>query len=265
MTMGRLWQANERVSIIVLVLAGSLLIWELAVHALNIPQFLLPAPTVVIAELWKSPGLYLHHLLATLRVTMTGFGLAVVFGVLLAVLIVHSRFMEHMLYTLLVALNSLPKVALAPLFVMWLGTGGASKTTVAVTIAIFPIVIDTALGLRSIEPDVMNMARVMRASRWQILRRIRFPHALPALFAGMKVAISLALVGTIVGEFVAGGAGLGSAILSAQGTFDTPQVFASILLLGVMGTVLFYGLDFIERRLIPWHSSQRAIAISEFN
>jgi NitT/TauT family transport system permease protein len=99
----------------------------------------------------------------------------------------------------------------------------------------------------------------MRASRWQILRRIRFPHAMPALFAGMKVAISLALVGTIVGEFVAGGAGLGSAILAAQGTFDTAQVFACILLLGVLGTILFYSVDFLERRLVPWHTSQRAL------
>jgi NitT/TauT family transport system permease protein len=128
---------------------------------------------------------------------------------------------------------------------------------VALTIAIFPIVIDTALGLRSIEPDVLNMATVMRASRWEILRRIRFPNALPALFSGMKVAISLALVGTIVGEFVAGGEGLGSAILSAQGTFDTPQVFACILLLGLMGTALFYAVDYLERLLIPWHASQR--------
>ncbi len=255
------WRANERATTVILVLAGSLVIWEIVARALHIPQFLLPAPSVVIAELFKNPGLYTINSLATLRVTLTGFGVAVVLGVLLAVAIVHSRLMEHTLYTLLVALNSLPKVALAPLFVIWLGTGSPSKTTVAVTIAIFPIVIDTALGLRSIEPDVMNMARVMRASRWHILRRIRFPHALPALFAGMKVAISLALVGTIVGEFVAGGTGLGSAILAAQGTFDTAQVFACILLLGVLGTVLFYAIDFLERRLLPWHTSQRALAI----
>lgn len=256
-----IWRVNERTATIVLVLAGSLTLWEIAVWVLQIPQFLLPAPSVVLAELLRAPTLYLMHSLATLRVTLTGFGIAVVLGVLFAVLIVHSRIMEHTLYTLLVALNSLPKVALAPLFVIWLGTGSPSKITVAVTIAIFPIVIDTALGLRSIEPDVMNMARVMRASRWQILRRIRFPHALPALFAGMKVAISLALVGTIVGEFVAGGAGLGSAILAAQGTFDTAQVFACILLLGVLGTMLFYALDFLERRLIRWHSSQRLLSI----
>lgn len=254
----RMQQANRRLWTIVLVLVGALLLWELAVRLLAIPQFLLPAPTVVLADLGKNPYLYAHHLIATLRVTLAGFGMAVLLGVALAVLIVHSRILEDTLYTLLVALNSLPKVALAPLFVIWLGTGFPSKTMVALTIAIFPIVIDTALGLRSIEPDVIDMATVMRASRWEILRRIRFPHALPALFAGMKVAISLALVGTIVGEFVAGGEGLGSAILSAQGTFDTPQVFACILLLGLLGTALFYAVDYLERLLIPWHASQRS-------
>ena len=255
------WRANERAITVISVLIGALVFWELVARVLDIPQFLLPAPSVVIAEIFKAPGLYAINSLATLRVTLTGFGLAVVLGILFSVAIVHSRIMEHSLYPLLVALNSLPKVALAPLFVIWLGTGSPSKTTVAVTIAIFPIVIDTTLGLRSIEPDVMNMAKVMRASRWQILRRIRFPHALPALFAGMKVAISLALVGTIVGEFVAGGEGLGSAILAAQGTFDTAQVFACIVLLGVLGTILFYTIDFLERRLMPWHHSQRLLAI----
>jgi NitT/TauT family transport system permease protein len=254
----RILQASQRFWTVLLALGGILVLWEMAVRLLSIQQFLLPAPTVVIADFGKSPWTYVHHLLATLRVTLTGFGAAVLVGVLLAVVIVHSRILEDTLYTLLVALNSLPKVALAPLFVIWLGTGIPSKVMVALTIAIFPIVIDTALGLRSIEPDVINMALVMRASRWQILRRIRFPNALPALFAGMKVAISLALVGTIVGEFVAGGEGLGSAILSAQGTFDTPQVFACILLLGLMGTALFYAVDYTERFLIPWHASQRA-------
>jgi NitT/TauT family transport system permease protein len=253
----RVLQISRRFWTVILVLLGVLLLWEMAVRLLTIQQFLLPAPSVVIADFGRTPTGYVHNSLATLRVTLTGFAVAVIVGVLLAVLIVHSRLLEDTLYTLLVALNSLPKVALAPLFVIWLGTGIPSKTMVALTIAIFPIVIDTALGLRSIEPDVLNMATVMRASRWEILRRIRFPNALPALFSGMKVAISLALVGTIVGEFVAGGEGLGSAILSAQGTFDTPQVFACILLLGLMGTALFYAVDYLERLLIPWHASQR--------
>ena len=173
------WRANERAITVISVLIGALVFWELVARVLDIPQFLLPAPSVVIAEIFKAPGLYAINSLATLRVTLTGFGLAVVLGILFSVAIVHSRIMEHSLYTLLVALNSLPKVALAPLFVIWLGTGSPSKTTVAVTIAIFPIVIDTTLGLRSIEPDVMNMegnARLTLADSP--------PHSFPARAAG---------------------------------------------------------------------------------
>lgn len=243
-------------TVLTVVVVG-LLIWQVSVRYFAIQQFLLPAPSDIAAEYGKRPLVYVSNLLGTLKTTVLGFALALVGGVVLAVLIVHVKLLEDALYTILVGLNSLPKVALAPLFVIWLGTGIESKVSVAFTIALFPIVIDTALGLRSVEPDVINMARVMRASQWEILRRIRFPHALPSLFAGMKVAISLALVGTIVGEFVAGGEGLGSAILAAQGTFDTSQVFACIVLLGLMGTMLFYLMETFERWLIPWHSSQR--------
>lgn len=252
------WRASERARSILLVVVGTMLVWEACVHIFHLREFIVPAPSVMLKALAKDPDFYLGHTLATLYVAVGGFALSVLFGVIFAVAIVHSVWLERTLYTLLVALNSLPKVALAPLFVIWFGTGSGSKTAVAISIAIFPIVIDTVLGLRSIDPDVMNMARAMRASRTQILWKVRFPQALPSLFAGMKVSISLALVGTIVGEFVAGNRGLGSAILVAQGTFDTPQVFASIFLLAVLGTLLFYAVDVLERRLIPWHSSQRA-------
>lgn len=258
--MSRFWRASENARSVAMVLLFTMLIWEIAVRTLHVREFILPAPTVVLRALGRSPDFYFQQALVTLAVTFFGFALALIFGVVFAVAIVHSKFLERTFYTLLVALNSLPKVALAPLFVIWLGTGSSSKTAVAITIAIFPIVIDAVLGMRSIDPDVLSMARAMRASRLQILLKIRFPQSLPSLFAGMKVAISLALVGTIVGEFVAGNAGLGSAILTAQGSFDTPQVFASVLLLGILGTILFYAIEFAEKRIIPWHASQRSQA-----
>ena len=146
----------------------------------------------------------MRHLGFTLGMTCIGFALAVVLGVALAVGIVYSRFLERTIYTLLVALNSIPKVALAPLFVIWMGTGPEPKIAIALMLAIFPIVIDTVLGLRSVDPDMLHLARVSKASPWAVLTKIRFPCALPSLFAGMKVAISFALVGAIVGEFVAG-------------------------------------------------------------
>jgi NitT/TauT family transport system permease protein len=183
-----------------------------------------------------------------------------VLGVALAVGIVYSKLLERTIYTLLVALNSVPKVALAPLFVIWMGTGAAPQVAIALMLGIFPIVIDTVLGLRSVDPDMLSLARVRRASPLKVLLRVRFPHALPSMFAGMKVAISFALVGAIVGEFVAGANGLGHLILVAQGVFDTTRVFVSLLTLGVMGTALFYLIDLAEQLMLPWHVSQRALA-----
>ena len=156
------------------------------------------------------------------------------------------------------SLNSIPKIALAPLFIIWMGTGITSKVAVSMLIALFSIVIDTVLGLRSVDPDAIDLSKSLRASPMQILFTIRFPNALPAMFAGMKVAISLALVGAIAGEFVASQVGIGYVILVAQGMFQTTRVFAAILLLGVLGTVLFYIVDMAERLLIPWHVSHRS-------
>jgi len=208
-------------------------------------------------EFSKKPEFYFKNALSTLWVSLGGFGLALLAGLILSIGIIRSIWLERTLYTLLVGLNSLPKVALAPLFVIWFGTGSMSKMAVVISIAIFPIVIGTVLGLRSIDPDLINMARAMRAPQKQILWKLRFPQALPSLLSGMKVSISLALVGTVVGEFIAGNNGLGSTILAAQGAFDTTQVFVCIVLLGVLGAILFYGIDLVERYLIPWHPSHR--------
>lgn len=235
------------------------LLWEIVVHVAGVREFLLPPPSTIIREIVGYPMFFVRNGFYTLLTTLIGFAIALALGVTLAVGIVSSRFLENTLYSLLVALNSIPKVALAPLFVIWLGTEMAPKIAIAVTIAIFAIVVDTVLGLRSVDPEALNMARAARASEWQILRKIRFPTALPSLFAGMKVAISFALVGALVGEFVAGSKGLGHAILLAQGTFDTPRVFASILILGVMGTILFYAIDALERYMLPWHASHRGV------
>lgn len=263
--MAHAWRQSEALRSVVAVIVGTFLLWELCVHVFQLREFIVPAPSVVLRTLAGNPEFYFQQSLTTLWVAIAGFVLSVILGVAMAVGIIHSVWLERTLYTFLVGLNSLPKVALAPLFVIWFGTGSASKTAVAISIAIFPIVIDSVLGLRSIDPEVMNMARAMRASRAQVLWKIRFPQALPSLFAGMKVSISLALVGTIVGEFVAGNQGLGSAILAAQATFNTPQVFASLILLAVLGTVLFYAVDLLERRLIPWHPSHRGHAASSSN
>lgn len=254
----RLFAADNEVRDVVAVLVAALVLWEIGVLIFQPSPLILPSPTAIAAAFMETPGLFLRHLGFTLAMTSLGFVLAVALGVALAVGIVYSPLLERTVYTLLVALNSIPKVALAPLFVIWLGTGTEPKVAIALMLAIFPVVIDTVLGLRSVDPDMLYLARVSRASPWAILFKIRFPCALPSLFAGMKVAISFALVGAIVGEFVAGSQGLGFQILLAQGQFDTVRVFVSLMLLGIVGTILFFLVDFAERLLLPWHVSQRA-------
>jgi len=231
--------------------------WEILVRAFKVKAIVLPPPSAMFAELASAPGWYLNHAWYTLLVTLGGFVLAVVVGVALAVLIVESALLEKSVYALIVGLNSVPKVAVAPLFVIWLGTDVEPKIAIAFLIAVFAIVIDAVLGLKSVPPDILDLARSLRGGRLATLWRVRFPCALPSLFAGMKVAISLALVGAIVGEFVSSQRGLGYVILSAQGTFDTARVFAAILVLAVMGILLFWAIAWLERIAIPWHSSQK--------
>ena len=239
------------------VLIALFVLWEAAVRAFKVKPIVLPPPSAVFAELAAAPGWYLGHAWYTVLVTLGGFALAVLVGVLLAVLIVESRLLEKSIYALVIGLNSVPKVAVAPLFVIWLGTDAEPKIAIAFLIAVFAIVIDAVLGLKSVPPDILDLARALRGGRLATLWRIRFPCALPSLFAGMKVAIGLALVGAIVGEFVSSQRGLGYVILSAQGMFDTARVFAAILVLAAMGMALFWLIAWLERLAIPWHASQK--------
>jgi NitT/TauT family transport system permease protein len=248
--------SNRAISVS-LVILGFFIAWELLVRLFQVPHHFLPPPSTVLLEIAAEPKWYAVHTLYTLYTTMLGFGLALILGVLAAIGIVYSRWLENTLYTLLVSLNSVPKIALAPLFIIWVGTGTESKVAISFLIALFSVVIDAVLGLRSADPDALDLLRTMRGSRIQALWKIRFPGALPHMFAGMKVAISLALVGAIAGEFVASQEGLGYVIITAQSMFQTVRVFASIVLLGVAGTILFFLVDVAERLVCPWHVSHR--------
>ena len=231
------------------------LIWQVASQIFGIRPVILPTPVAILRELASSPGWYLLQGWYTLLTTLAGFGLAVVIGVLLSILIVEVKILDSTLYAFILALNTVPKVAVAPLFVIWLGTGSQPKIAISFLIAFFAIVIDAVLGLRSVPPEMLDLAATLRGGRWDVLRRIRFPCALPSLFAGMKGAMALALFGSVVGEFVASEHGLGYVILAAQGTFDTPRVFAAIFVLAAGGMVLFWILSLLERRVMPWHAS----------
>jgi NitT/TauT family transport system permease protein len=253
------WRRGLHVSGVVV---AFFLAWQLAVVLANLPEYLLPSPAAIFEEIGSAPLWFLDHALRTVGATLLGFAIALAVGCLAAVGIVYSRFLENTLYTLLVAMNSVPKVALAPLFIIWMGTGLSSKVAISFLIALFAIVVDTVLGLRSVDPDAVDLFRSMRAGKLQTLFWLRAPNALPHLFSGMKVAISLALVGAIAGEFVASQAGLGYVILSAQGAFQTTRVFAAVVLLGILGTILFFAVDLAERIVCPWHVSHRARTVT---
>lgn len=256
------WNGVGRPVRVTLVIVSALALWE-TVRLFDIPVFLVPPPTMVLEIMWQEPRWMLLHSWHTLFETFIGFGLAVIFGVLFAVLIVSSKFLEETLYVLLVTMNSVPKVAVAPLFVVWMGTGLSPKVAISATIALFVIVIDMVLGLRSVDPEMLDLAKSFKGNKWQILTKIRFPTSLPNLFSAMKVGITLALIGAIVGEFVASDKGLGYVILVAQGQFDTPQMFAAIIMLSIMGTGLFFTVDVLERLALPWHVSRRREAGGE--
>jgi NitT/TauT family transport system permease protein len=252
------WRKTEQTRTILVVLVVLVVVWELSVRVFGIRSFLLPAPTVVLSDIIDNPAFFARESLSTLYVTGVGFLIALVGGVLLAIAIVSSSFIDRTFYTLLVATNSIPKVALAPLFVIWLGTGGAPKIAIAAIIAIFPIVINTTVGLRTIDTDMIDLARSARARRLDIMMKVRFPNALPSLFAGAKIGISFALIGAIVGEFVAGERGLGYVILTSQATFNSTRAFAAIVVLGGLGTIMFFMIEAVERWTLPWHVSQRS-------
>ncbi|GAA4332166.1 ABC transporter permease [Pigmentiphaga soli] len=233
--------------------------WEVAVRALGVPLYLLPPPSAVAVALAAEPVMFLHHAVYTAQATLAGFALAVALGVAAAILIVQFSPVERTLYPFLVTLNSIPKVAVAPLFIVWMGTGLEPKVSIAAMIAIFPIVIDMVHALRSVDPDMIDLGRsVCGPKGMKILWRIRFPHSLPTLFASMKVAISLALIGAVVGEFVAAKRGLGYLILMAQGQFDVVRMFAAIAVLCAAGLALFYLVGLAERLLLPWQTARRA-------
>jgi NitT/TauT family transport system permease protein len=233
-------------------------LWGLAVWIFSIPQYVIPSPWAVFArigETWSEQ--LLGATLTTSKETILGFAVAILVGVPLAVLLTYSRMAERFLYPIMVSSQVVPKVAVAPLFVVWFGFGLTPKVLIAFLIAFFPIVIDTTVGLRSVEPGMLHLARSMGGGQVKTFWKVRLPTGLPSFFGGLKVAVTLAVIGAVVGEFVGADAGLGYVLITATGNVDTPLVFATILLMSLIGIVLFGVLEVVERLATPWHRSHR--------
>jgi NitT/TauT family transport system permease protein len=228
--------------------------WEASTVYLEIPDYLLPPPSVILWEMVIKFDLLWPHILVTFYEVIIGFTAALTIGAFLAILIAHSDILRNALYPVLVFLQTTPKMAIAPLFVVWFGFGLLPKVLVAFLICFFPITINMALGLIFVEPEMIRLVRSYRAKTWQVFNKIRFPNSLPYLFAGSKIGSSLAVVGAIVGEFVGSDRGLGYIILLANAELRTQLLFAAIFYLAIMGIALFGALVLLEKIFVPWAS-----------
>lgn len=235
-----------------------LLVWSAAVAMFHIPEYLLPAPQDVLLRLIKEWPILLKHSGYTLFSVLTGFLASVLVGVPIAFAIVLSRLVERMSMPILVMSQTIPKVAIAPILIVWLGFGILPKIAIVFLISFFPIVVSTVVGLKSVESDMVDLVRSMGANTARIMLRVRAPSALPQMFAGFKIAICLAVVGAIVGEFVGSDSGLGYLLLTSTGSLDGSLVWSALFILIAVGMTLFMIVSKIERLMIPWHVSIRA-------
>ena len=238
----------------ILTLVVSVVAWEVVVRSLSLPKFLLPAPSAVYTETLSRVHELPLHTWVTLYETLLGFGLAAVIGVVLAILIAYSRLLQHTIFPLLVVTQAVPKVALAPLLLLWLGYGDGPKVLVAFLVSFFPIVVNVAAGLKAVEPEVIDLSRSLSASEWQTFRKVRFPSALPYFFSGLKVAITLSLIGAVIGEFVGADRGLGYMIVVSSAHVNTSLAFGAIFVLSVMGIILFFSVEMAERVFCRWNT-----------
>jgi len=231
--------------------------WEAVVRLFAIPAYLIPKPYDVLLVFRDDGSMLLDQSVPTTIATVAGFALSAGVGIPLAMLIAGSRTVEAYLYPLLVFSQSIPKVAVAPLFVVWFGFGMTPKVISAFLLGVFPVIVAGVQGFKSLEPDMRDLARSMRASRLQTFTFVMLPHAMPAIFSGLKVSVTLAVVGAVVGEFVGANSGLGFVLQRSIGNFELPTMFAALIMLALIGVVLFGLIDLAERLLVPWHASQR--------
>jgi NitT/TauT family transport system permease protein len=253
-------RANDRLLWGTAAILFALALWSLAVLIIRPPDYVLPAPWTVLARCWTDHALIISQGRTTVGEILAGLVLSAVIAVPLGVLIVAIPLIDKLCTPLIVAFNSIPKVALAPLFVVWFGYGLLPRILITVSIAFFPVLVATVTGLKSVDPDIIRLTRSMRARRSQVFLRVRLPNALPSAFAGLKIATSLSVIGAIIGEFIASDRGWGYMLVQASGTLDTALMFAIVIALAVVASLLFSAVEFAERLAISWHASQRQSA-----
>lgn len=241
------WLARYSALVLPAALLGT---WQVLVPVVGLSEFVLPTPAAIATRMWSEAPLLASHAYVTLLEVIAGFAVSVLVGIPLALAIFYSRPFERAIYPLLVALQTVPKVALAPLLVLYLGYAWAPKIALAFMISFFPIVISTVVGLQALDKNLVSLVRSMGANEWQTFFKIRLPAALPNIFGGFKVAISLAVIGAVIGEYVAAERGLGYLQLQANSLFDTTLNFATVVTISGLGVLLYFAIDLIESRVV---------------
>ena len=246
------WEWIRKNSQTILMFIVVLLIWHFGVVLLGIKEFILPTPWAAVKTLFDPKYRWSFNFAATFYEVVGGFILSAVVGVVLGVAIVWSEWLKRTILPFLVFVNTLPKIAVAPLFLVWFGYGILPNILIVILISFFPMVINTATGLVAVEEDLLDLVSYLHATKWQKLRLVQLPNSLPYVFSGLKITSTTAVVGAIVGEFIASDKGLGSVIISSQTTLSTPAIFGSLILITVIGMGLFWGVEALERVLMPW-------------
>lgn len=234
-----------------------IVLWQGYVDVAHVSKIVLPSPMDILHASWQRSDLLVRETVPTMLESLYGFALAIVIGIPLAVCVVSSRVLNLTMYPILIATQSVPKVAVAPIILVWFGLGMQSKLAIAFLVAFFPIVVDTATGLQATPPGLLELARSLRASRWQTFWKVQFPAAMPFIFSGAKVAVTLAVIGAVIGEFVGSINGLGNLLLSANSQLDGPLAWAALVWLSALGIALFLGVVLAERLLMPWAEAGR--------
>lgn len=245
-----------------IVFAGSFGFWEVAVGVLEVPAIVLPKPSEVVVALVDgfSRGIYIEGILITVGESLLGFAFSALLGITLGALFSEFPLLHKLVYPYIVILQSLPKIAIAPLVLVWMGYGLSSKVACAVLVSFFAVLINTIEGFRSTESDQMEMMKALRCSRWQIFRTVKFPNALPFIMTGLELAVIFSLLGAIVGEFVGARQGLGVTLLSQQGNLDVSGMFATLALLAMIGLTFHWAVGYLHRRIVFWRHDSQVVA-----
>jgi NitT/TauT family transport system permease protein len=258
--MNSLLESAHRNSISVVTVLGFLGVWQLLVTLFDVPTWLLPSPVTIWFAFVKEAPMLVRHVVATGTGAVGGLIIGSLAGIVLAIVMVRSRLIERILMPLLVIDQSIPKMALAPIFVIWFGAGMASRVFIAIVISFFPMIVNAVRGMKGVDTRLNQLMETLSASPWTVLRKVRLPNAVPYIFAGLKIAVPLAVIGAVVAEFMQADSGLGYVVLIAVGNVNTPLVFVAVLLMAALSLTLFAVVSIIEMFVLRRRFAYLALA-----